>query len=217
MIDLTLLWAAMVAGFAYAIAPGPAVLALFGIAAGQGRGAGALFLSGHLVGDALWCGLALVAIIGAKVMGTLVFDLLGLACGGYLAWLGWSALRAKPRADGQPAMAVRRPWLRGMLFGVTNPKGYPVAVATFTALLGGQVEALGWSGLPWLVLAACAGSAASAALLVAIIGTEKVRQFYRRYEIWVVRASGVMFLGFALHALLTAIDHLWPTPASGRS
>ena len=202
----TLLLAAGLAGFAYGISPGPAVLALFGIAAGQGRRAGATFLCGHLVGDALWSGLALTAIIGAQAIGPAVFDVLGLVCGGYLLWLGWTALTVRRGADGGIDRSVSRPLLRGLLFGVTNPKGYPVAVATFTALLTSYAASLSWSALPALIAAACLGSAGAYVILVGVTGTSAVRRFYRRHEIWFVRASGLLFVGFALHALTQSVS-----------
>ncbi len=102
--------------------PGPAFLALLGIGAGQGRKAGAFFMSGHLVGDLIWSSLALVAIVGAKTIGTFVFDLLGLLCGFYLAWIGWNAVTAKLKGDGKALLNVDRPFRRGLIFGVTNPK-----------------------------------------------------------------------------------------------
>lgn len=201
----TLLLASGLAGFAYGISPGPAVLALFGISAGQGRRAGATFLCGHLVGDALWSALALTAIIGAQVIGPAVFDALGLICGAYLLWLGWSALTVRRGSDGRIDTSVRRPLLRGLLFGVTNPKGYPVAVATFTALLASSAASLSWSALPALVAAACLGSIGAYVILVGVAGASAVRGFYSRHEIWFVRASGLLFLGFALHALAQSI------------
>ena len=139
---------AAAAGAAYSLTPGPGFLALLGIGAAQGRGAGARFIFGHFAGDVLWSGLALAAIIGARQVGTTVFDLLGIACGVYLGWLGLRALRARRSAEGGPVQVVRRPYLRGLVFGLTNPKGYPVAVATFTALLAGQASQLDWPALP---------------------------------------------------------------------
>lgn len=208
MISLSILATTVFAGIVYCITPGPAVLALFGIGASQGRGAAAAFLAGHFVGDIAWGGLALVAIIGAQSVGAMVFDILGLVCGAYLFWLGWRAVRARRRADGALDIDVRRPLIRGMLFGLTNPKGYPVAVATFTALLAGMANRLGWADLPLLLLAACVGFCIGYGLLVVFIGLGLVRRFYRRHEIWVVRASGLLFIGFAVHAVWQSLGGL---------
>ena len=106
---LSLLLGAFLAALFYVLIPGPAFLQLLGIGAGQGRKAGAFFMMGHLVGDLVWSGLALVAIVGARTIGTFVFDLLGLACGFYLAWIGWSAVNARPKAEGQALLVVERP------------------------------------------------------------------------------------------------------------
>src|SRR6185295_13138268 len=129
LIDPTLLLPALLAAMAYTLTPGPAFLALLGIGATQGRRAGIGFLAGHLAGDVVWASLALIAIIGAQSLGTAVFDLLGLGCGLYLCWLGWKAASTRD-TDPQAAMGARRPLLRGLAFGLMNPKGYPVAVAT---------------------------------------------------------------------------------------
>jgi threonine/homoserine/homoserine lactone efflux protein len=117
----SLLVGAFLAALFYVLIPGPAFLQLLGIGAGQGRKAGAFFMMGHLVGDIVWSALALVAIVGARTIGTFVFDLLGLLCGFYLAWIGWSAVTAKPKGDGQALVTVKRPFRRGLIFGVTNP------------------------------------------------------------------------------------------------
>ena len=209
----SLLFASGLAGAAYVITPGPAVLALLGIGASQGRGAGARFLGGHLVGDLVWSALALVAIIGAQAIGSFWFDVLGLFCGGYLFWLGWRAVRVRRTAAGELDTSVGRPLLRGLAFGVTNPKSYPVAVAMFTALLGGHAAALTWASMPALLGAAFLGFLAAYAVLIAIIGARTVRRVYRRYELWITRASGVMFIGFALHAVLHAVPGLMPKRA----
>lgn len=197
---LSLVAASALARFIYGISPGPAVLALMGISAGQGRGAATTFVTGLLAGDAVWSCLALAAIIGAQSIGTTVFDVLGLICGCYLLWLGAGALRARPSADG-PVAAPSRPLLRGLAFGLTNPKGYPVAVATFTALLAAQSSALNWSLLPLLVAAAVVGAFLAYGILMALTGLPPMRRFYRRHESGIVRLSGLIFIGFGLHAL----------------
>jgi threonine/homoserine/homoserine lactone efflux protein len=210
----SMLFGAFMAALLYVLIPGPAFLALLGIGAGQGRKAGALFMGGHLAGDLLWSSLALVAIVGAKTIGTTVFDVLGLACGFYLAWIGWSALRAKPRADGGAVMTVERPLRRGLVFGLTNPKGYPVALATFTALLAGSSNALDFDALPALLGVSFFGFLLADVILIAIIGAGLVRRFYRRHELAIVRLSGLLFMGFAVQAVWHAAPGLlgWRKP-----
>ncbi len=200
----TLLLAAFAAAAAYTLTPGPGFLALLGIGAAQGRRAGAGFILGHFAGDVVWSTLALLAIIGARSIGSLVFDLLGLVCGLYLAWLGGRAVGARRRDPDAPVVQVRRPLLRGLVFGLTNPKGYPVAVATFTALLAGHARELDWHALPPLIGAACVGFLAADCILIAIAGAARVRRLYARHELWIVRASGIVFLGFAAAALADA-------------
>jgi len=195
--------ASFAAGFAYAVTPGPGVLALLGIGARQGRSAGARFLAGHMVGDTLWVGLALVAILGAHSIGEIVFDIVGLICAGYLGWLGLSALSYRG-ADQGVSIDVRRPLARGAIFGLTNPKAYPVAVAMFTALLSTAAGSLGWGSLVVLVGAAFAGIVIGYGLLVAGIGAESFRRLYARHETWIVRGSGLLFLGFAVNAAVSA-------------
>jgi len=205
---------AFLAALLYVLIPGPAFLALLGIGAGQGRRAGALFLGGHLAGDLLWATLAIVAIIGARTIGTTVFDVLGLVCGAYLAWIGWSALTARKRSDGGSMLAVERPLRRGLVFGLTNPKGYPVALATFTALLAGSANALDFGVLPMLLGVSLLGFLIADVILVAVIGAGLVRRFYRRHELAIVRLSGLLFIGFAVQAVWHAAPGLlgWRRP-----
>jgi threonine/homoserine/homoserine lactone efflux protein len=199
-----LLLASAIAGGAYTLAPGPAFLALLGIGAGSGRRAGGLFLCGHFAGDVLWAALALVAIIGAKTIGALVFNVLGFVCGVYLCWLGFRAVTAKKLEDGSTNFVPREPLRRGLAFGLSNPKAYPVAVAMFTALLAEQGPALNWDSLPPLLAAACVGFVTADVILVTIIGAGPVRRWYRRHALWVTRVSGVIFLGFGLQAIVSA-------------
>jgi threonine/homoserine/homoserine lactone efflux protein len=199
-----LLLASAVAGGAYTLSPGPAFLALLGIGAGQGRRPAAWFMAGHFVGDIVWSSLSLVAILGARSFGTLVFDVLGLLCGLYLGWLGLRAVTATADASGGISSDTRKPLARGLMFGLSNPKAYPVAIAMFTALLSGQADRLGWDAFPWLLGAACLGFTAAYAILLTFIGAGVVRRLYQRHALWVTRISGVLFIGFGLHAIATA-------------
>lgn len=92
---------------------------------------------------------------------------------------------------------------------MTNPKAYPVAVATFTALLSSRAELLTWTMLPWLIALSFVGGAAAYAILVAIVGAGHVRALYQRHELLITRLCGVMFIGFAISALAHALPGLW--------
>src|SRR4051794_30769256 len=194
---------AAAAGFVYGITPGPGVLALLGIGAEQGRRAGASVLSGHLFGDVVWATTSLVALIGVHAIGSVVFDLLGLVSGVYLLWLGYRALTFRPLGGGAPAR-TRRPFRHGIVFGMTNPKAYPVAIATFTALLSVRAAELSWGMLPVLVAASLLGGFLAYSILVAAVGADTIRRGYRRHEVLITRLSGVLFTGFALSALAHA-------------
>lgn len=204
----TLLIGAFLAALSYVLIPGPAFLALLGIGAGQGRKAGALFMGGHLAGDVLWSTLALAAIVGARSVGTTIFDILGLFCGAYLGWIGWTALRARPAGENRALVTVERPLRRGLIFGLTNPKGYPVALATFTALLASSANALEFDALPALLGVSLVGFLVADLILIVIIGTSVVRRFYRRHELAIVRLSGLLFIGFAVQAVWHAAPGL---------
>jgi threonine/homoserine/homoserine lactone efflux protein len=211
----SLLFASAIAGGAYTLAPGPAFLALLGIGAGSGRRAGAWFLAGHFAGDISWAALALIAIIGAKTIGTTIFSVLDLICGAYLCWLGCRAITTRRQTDGTVAFVPRHPLRRGLAFGLSNPKAYPVAVAMFTALLADHAAALDWTALPSLLAAACAGFVIADVILVTIIGAGPVRRWYRRHALWVTRASGVIFLGFGLQAIASARSLALPVQPPG--
>ncbi|MHC8304703.1 LysE family translocator [Pseudomonas sp. PB3P13] len=209
----SLLMAVLASGFIYGITPGPGVLAVFGIGAARGRRAGAGFLCGHLLGDVIWCSAALIAIVGAREVGSTAFDVLGIISGVYLFWLGLRAVRARRNTAQTPQGPARQPFWHGIVFGLTNPKAYPVAVATFTALLSSRAELLHWSMLPWLIALSFVGGVLAYAILIGIVGARQVRSLYQRHELAITRLCGVMFIGFALNALVHAVPGLFASKA----
>jgi threonine/homoserine/homoserine lactone efflux protein len=182
-------------------------VALLGLCAARGRAAGLAFVLGHMAGDLLWTSLALLALVGAQAIHPAVFDLLGVACGLYLGVLGWQALKARSAAEAGLAL-FDRPLRRGLVFGVTNPKGYPVAVGMFAALLGPRAAELDFALAPSLVGASMAGGALAALLLVAFAGLPAVRGFYQRRERLVTRAAGILFLCFGAAAIAGGVPGL---------
>ncbi|GGH27362.1 lysine transporter LysE [Alsobacter metallidurans] len=198
-----LFWATVVAGFIYAVTPGPAFLAVFALAAQHGRGAGARFLFGHLAGDLLWGALALAAIVGVNQIGPALFDALGVGCGLYLIYLGCKA--AFSRGGGEPAIiGSLRPIRAGLLFGVTNPKSYPVSLAVFTALTVRYAAEIDWSAAPALMGAAVIGFFLGYIVVLFWAGLPLVRRFFLRHGRVVTRVVGVMFILFGAKSLVDA-------------
>lgn len=207
-LEFGVLFGAAMAGALYILAPGPAVLALIGIGAARGRRDASAFVAGHLAGDLLWCALALVAIIGAHVFDPRLFHALALVCGAYLGWLGIRALMTRAGGETGDALVPRRPLMRGLIFGLTNPKSYPVALAMFTALLATAAGSLDWLDMPPLLVAAIVGCVAGDVILVWLIGTGILRRVYVRHAIWIIRITGALFVFFAVTTLWQAIAGL---------
>jgi threonine/homoserine/homoserine lactone efflux protein len=130
-----------------------------------------------------------------------------LACGAYLGALGWRAVRA-PGAEAEADADRARPLRRGLAFGLSNPKAYPVSVAMFGALLSGYGDALDWGDFPALLAAACAGFVSADIALVACVGAGPMRRLYARHATLATRAAGVLFLGFAAQALYASVAGL---------
>jgi threonine/homoserine/homoserine lactone efflux protein len=203
MLNEKIYLATAAAAFLYVASPGPAFLALFTLAAAKGRVAGARFITGHLVGDLSWGGLAFAAIIGANRIGPLLFETLGMGCGIYLVWLGIRAVLTKkntpPRLIGD-----KRPVVAGMLFGLTNPKAYPVAVAMFTAIAAPFAGALTFSDAPKLMAAAFVGFVSADVVLIFAAGLPIVRRFFLRHSVVVTRVVGVIFIAFGARSMFDA-------------
>jgi threonine/homoserine/homoserine lactone efflux protein len=208
MIDPALAAATAVAAMLYVLSPGPAVLALVAIGAANGRAPAAWFVAGHLAGDLLWSGLALVSLVGAGVIEPRLFVALAVACGLYLTVLGWRSLTARSAAAAALALGSR-PFARGVVFGLTNPKSYPVALAMFTALVAGAAARLGLAALPGLLAAAFVGFVVADVILVWGVGTRGLRWLYERHGLLVVRATGGLFVLFGLLTLAETVGRLF--------
>ncbi|MHC8355361.1 hypothetical protein ACYZTL_09005 [Pseudomonas sp. LB3P81] len=74
-----------------------------------------------------------------------------------------------------------------------------------TALLSSRAELLHWSMLPWLIVLSFVGGLIAYAILIGIVGARQVRCLYQRHELAITRLCGVMFIGFAINALVHAL------------
>lgn len=191
--------ATVLAGMAYVLIPGPATLAALNLSATTGRGACGKFLTSHLVGDLFWASLAIAALIGTSYVGPMLFNALGVVCGMYLIYLGGRALTSSQTTA---APLVINPWRSGLIFGITNPKAYPFAMAMFAAVLSRFEDDLVFGNAVLLVTAAFCGFVLATALVVFWTGLPAIRRCFIRYGRLINRAIGVIFI--ALGAKIVA-------------
>ncbi len=202
-VTLSFFLATLAAGFIYSVIPGPAVLLVFSLAAQHGRTMGAKFLIGHMAGDVVWSAMAFASIVGVSQLGPLLFDTLGAGCGLYLIWLGYKAMRAKDLGNA-PVLRGHRPFRAGFLFGLTNPKAYPVAMAVFTALMARYALDLNWASLPLMGLAAWIGLVLGYLATLFWAGLPLVRRFFLTHGVIVTRIIGATFVLFGAKSLIDA-------------
>ena len=203
MIDQKILLATALAAYLYVVAPGPAFLALFSLAAAKGRRSGAWFVCGHLVGDVTWGALAVAAILGANRLGPTLFEILGAGCGLYLIYLGARAVMTKKDAPPH-TIGARRPLATGVAFGLTNPKSYPVALAMFSAIVVPYIGNLTIADAPQMFVAAFLGFLLADATLIFMAGLPAVRRFFLTHGVAVTRAVGVIFILFGARSIADA-------------
>lgn len=194
-----------VAGLLYVFIPGPATLAALSLSAGLGRMACATFLTCHLLGDLAWTILAISAIIGVSQAGPLLFDVLGLACGAYLIWLGIKALRSQSSNAGA---IVDVPWRSGLIFGFTNPKAYPFALAMFTAVFARFEEAMTFQNAIPLVMAAFLGFCVATLGVVFWTGLPVTRRIFARHSRFITRAIGIVFIAAGAKSISASVTNI---------
>ncbi len=181
----------LLAGMAYVLIPGPATLAALNLSATKGRRTCCTFLVGHLLGDLFWASLAIAAIIGTSYLGPALFQALGMICGMYLIYLGGRALIS---SQTNTAPLVVNPWRSGLIFGLTNPKAYPFAIAMFASVLSRFEGTLVIGNATFLVIAAFCGFIVATALVVFWTGLPAIRYGFLRYGLVINRAIGVIFV-----------------------
>ena len=157
--------------------------------------------------DVAWRAIESPLIQNIAYIGVIIWETLAAVVLLASVWLWLRAVRARRGNVAQQGPA-RQPFAHGILFGLTNPKAYPVAVATFTALLSSRAELLTWAMLPWLIVLSFVGGAAAYVILIGVVGAGHVRALYQRHELLITRLCGVMFIGFAISALMHALPGL---------
>ena len=124
----------------------------------------------------------------------------------YLAFLGWQAMRARPRSgefeltDLARAPTASSACLTGFLVNVLNLKAALFFIALFVLRVSPLTPKLIQFGYGlWMTLATVAWFS-----FVSVVLTQpEIRRKFLRYGHWIDRGLGVVFIGFALSLVLT--------------
>ena len=199
--ETTLLLRGLAIGFSIAAPVGPIGVLCIRRTLAEGRASGLASGLGAATADALY---GCIAGFGLTFLSALLLeqaDGLRLAGGGFLCYLGFRTLRARPAADGAPA---RRGGLIGsfastLLLTLTNPLTILSFAAIFAGLGLGAGE--GYASATTLVVGVFTGSALWWLTLVGAIARLRARVGLRALT-WINRGSGVVVLAFGIAALV---------------
>ncbi len=144
---------AVMPGFVVAMAlieltPGPNLSYLALLGASGGRRAGLSAVAGITAGLAVWLAVTLLGLTRTPLFSVVGLEVLRWVGAAYLLWLAWDALQ--PPAQTLRAIAPGRPFVRGLVSNLLNPK----AAIFYLALLPSFVKP--WAG-PVAVQILCFG------------------------------------------------------------
>ena len=182
------------------VAPGPDTLLVTRNVFRRGRRGGLVTAAGTVTGLALWSVAAALGLSALLATSRVGYDVVRVAGGLYLIWLGVQSLRshgAVPAASTEAApMPMRRAYLSGVLSNLLNPK---IGVF-FVTFLPGFVPAGAPVGATAAVLGALfvVETGLWLAVLVWLVGRGTGWLNRRDVRRWLDRATGVVLIGFGV-------------------
>jgi threonine/homoserine/homoserine lactone efflux protein len=170
----------------------------------RGRAEGLRFAAGLAAGLAVWGVLAASGLGAVLAVSERALVALKLAGGCYLLWLAWKSGRAalRPAVPAGQGDEAGRPFARGLLLNLSNPKGVFAWLATLS--LGLPPDA-GW-GAVWTATALCACIGYLVYLpWVLAFSTARAMRAYARARSWIDGAVAGLFAGAGVLLLRDAL------------
>ena len=186
------------------MSPGPDFLFVSQMAVSRSRRQALFGVVGITLGIAVWAALALLGLHWLLQRLAWLQQLIALAGGLYLGWLGIALLRGALRPAVATTVAAPPPrsdlaTLRtGLLTNLANPKAVVYFGSVFSGFLGDASAAA--RGQLWLLISA--ESLLWFALVALVFGIPLMRRGYLRLARGIDALAGVVFIGFGLHLLL---------------
>lgn len=207
------LWLFFVLVFGVIALPGMDMAFVAGSALTAGWRGGAAAVAGVVTGGLVHLVVGATGVAALLLIWPAAFNTLLLAGAAYMAWIGWTLLRASAQPatpSGSDAGATMLPrshhatYCRAMLTCLLNPKAYAFMLAVFPAFMAGPGQSL----LPRAILM----GAIIAVTQVLVYGTVAALVLSARHwagggpgiQRWALRTVGVVLIGGAVLALLLA-------------
>lgn len=191
------------------MSPGPDFFFVSQLAVSRSRREAMMGVLGIVLGVMVWAGVALLGLNLILQKMAWLHQIIMVAGGLYLCWMGWQLLRSA-RAQNTPtqpvaevAVALPKPgrsFIRGLLTNLANPKAVIYFGSVFSLFVGEDVGA----GARWGLFMLITGETFVWFSLVAVVfALPAMRRGYQRIAKWIDGVAGVLFTGFGLHLIFT--------------
>ncbi|WP_158781979.1 threonine export protein RhtC [Pantoea sp. BAV 3049] len=191
------------------MSPGPDFFFVSQTAASRSRKEAMLGVLGITMGIVIWAGVALMGLNLILQKMAWLHQIIMVAGGLYLLWMGWQMLRSARQQHKNPLppqeKAVElsrngRSLMRGFLTNLANPKAVIYFGSVFSLFVGDDVG----SGARWgLFLLIIAETFAWFTLVASIFALPAMRRGYQRAAKWIDGVAGALFAGFGIHLILS--------------
>lgn len=191
------------------ISPGPDFFFVSQTAVSRSRREAMLGVVGITLGVMVWAGVALLGLNLILQKMAWLHQIIMVAGGIYLCWMGWQLLRSARNHHLHPCESTEgkvvlakpgRSFIRGLLTNLSNPKAVIYFGSVFSLFVGEEVGA----GARWGLFALITGETLLWFSLVAVVfALPKMRRGYQRMVKWVDGLAGVLFTGFGVHLIFT--------------
>lgn len=205
------LWLYFLMVFGIIVLPGMDMAFVMGSSMTGGRRAGLAAVAGIVAGGI--CHMAIGA-TGISVVFKLVpaaFTLMLLAGAGYIAWIGWSLLRADGFAAPTPVAGTRttrQSFLRAMATCLLNPKAYLFMLAIFPQFVHADRGSVLSQVAVLSLITAGTQIAVYGGLALAAAHAQTALAARPQYNAWMAKGVGLMLMGAAGFTLYSGIAGL---------
>jgi len=202
MFDLLLILTAWIVG---AGSPGPATLAISGVAMEYGRRSGLTIAAGIVFGSACWGVAAAFGVSKLMVANVWLFEMVRYFGAAYLMYLAIKSLRsaARPAAIKTGSVSGRNLFIKGALLHITNPKAILGWGSVYAIALPAEAnQAQVWELFSILITASMAVFLGYGLLF----SLGPVSRFYRSMKRWFELAFGILFGAASLRLFSSRIE-----------